>query len=209
MSSEDTDRLSMATGVTAEWREWAKQQAWLAKCEQLAEQLKRDQEASLVEKGTAAVITRTCRMMNLAERMMQERKLEAPATDALLVCLCGHSHRSAYSDYGSRERHRHDALTMGSLLALCDHLGITDKDADELQQLAREQQWQGSRHFDYESTLCAAEEVGSHISSLLLTLRHGMSDWEAGDPAEGMIDALFALIDALPKSTTKQAGGAT
>ena len=74
--------------------------------------------------------------------------------------------------------------------------------------MAREQQWQSSRRFDREATLCALEDEGNHIGTLMLMLCHRQTDWEPGDPADDMVAALFALIDALPKST-KQDGGAT
>ena len=164
--------------------------AWQAKCEQMAKQIKREHRAE-----------------NLARRILQDRRLEAFTTDVFLGCLCGHLQRSKQSEWGSHEQFQHDTVAMGRLLDLCDHLGITDPGDDESQQLAREQQWQGSRSFDREATLCAMEDEGSHIGTLMLMLCHRQADWEPGDPADDMVAALFTLIDALPK-TAKQDGGA-
>lgn len=176
---------------TASLAEKAKDPAWQAQMDEITRQMKRENRAQ-----------------NLARRMLQERRLEAPATDVWLACLCAHVQRSKQSEWGSQEQHQHDANAMGAILGVCDHLGITDPGADESQQLAREQQWQGSRSFDREATLCAMEDEGSHIGTLMLMLCHRQADWEPGDPADDMVAALFRLIDALPVSTTKQDGGA-
>jgi hypothetical protein len=160
---------------------------WQARLDEMASQIKREHRAE-----------------NLARRMMQERRLEASATDFFLACLCGHLQRSKKSEWGSHDQFQHDTVAMVKLLDLCDHLGITAKDADESQQLAREQQWQTSRSFDREATLCAMEDEGSHIGTLMLMLCHRQTNWEPGDPADDMVAALFRLIDALPVSTAQQ-----
>ncbi len=211
--------------------ERASEKAWQEKCQherdrlakaeykQMCDQVLAEQKASLAEKAQdpawqaqmdeiTSQIKREHRAENLARRMMQERRLEASATDIFLACLCGHHQRSKQIEWGSHEHFQHDTVAMVKLLDLCDHLGITDPGADESQQLAREQQWQTSRSFDREATLCALEDEGSHIGTLMLTLCHRQTDWEPGDPADDMVAALFRLIDALPVSTAKQAGGA-
>jgi hypothetical protein len=164
---------------------------WQARLDEMARQIKLEDRAE-----------------NLARRIMQERRLETVTTDLLTHHLCDASQQSKRSEWGSNEQFQHDTVAMTRLLELCEHLGITAKDADESQQLAREQQWQTSRSFDREATLCALEDEGSHIGTLMLTLCHRQTDWEPGDPADDMVAALFRLIDALPVSTAKQAGGA-
>ena len=205
----------------AGWQAWAEKEAanaaWQAKCHEMAGQIEREQMAS--ERASQKAWQAKCQQMekeilrdgraeNLALRIMQERRLETFTTDLLTSQLCDVCQRSKRSEWGSNEQFQHDTGAMKALLDLCDHLGITDPGADESQQLAREQQWQSSRSFYREATLCALEDEGSHIGTLMLTLCDMHPDWEPGDPAEDMVDALFALIDALPKSTTKQAGGA-
>ena len=176
---------------TASLAEKAKDPAWQAQMDEITRQMKLEQRAE-----------------NLARRMLQERRLATFTTDLLTSHLCDARQRSHQSDWGSHAEFHHDTVTMKALLELCDHLGITDPGADGSQQMAREQQWQSSRRFDREATLCALEDEGNHIGTLMLMLCHRQTDWEPGDPADDMVAALFALIDALPKST-KQDGGAT
>jgi len=206
----------------AGWQAWAEKEAakaaWQEKCHEMAGQIQREQLAGerASEKAWQAKcqqmekeILRDGRAENLALRITQERRLETVTTDLLTHQLCDASHQSKRSEWGSNEQFQHDTVAMSRLLDLCEHLGITAKDSDEPEQLAREQHWQASKSFDREATLCALEDDGSHIGTLMLTLCHRQTDWEPGDPADDMVAALFRLIDALPVSTAKQAGGAT
>jgi hypothetical protein len=207
------------SATDAEWQAWAEKEAAKLEYRQMCDQVLAEQKASLAEKAQDPAwqaqmdeITRQMkrdhRAGNLAHRMLQERRLATFTTDLLTSHLCDACQRSKRSDWGSRAQFHFDTVTMKALLELCDHLGITDPGADESQQLAREQQWQTSRSFDREATLCALEDEGSHIGTLMLTLCHRQTDWEPGDPADDMVAALFRLIDALPVSTAKQVGGA-
>lgn len=66
--------------------------------------------------------------------------------------------------------------------------------------------------FDKQAVLDALKDDTSTISAAASRLANALAWWLDGKAPEDRIvavDALFALIDALPKSTTQQAGGAT
>lgn len=205
MSSDDAAWTAWAEKAAAEYNskpkpgeemasEPASQKAWQAQMDGITRQMKREHRAE-----------------NLARRMLQERRLHAFTTDLLIGHLWNARQRSMTSDWESRAQLHYDTVTIKTLLKLCDHLGITDPGADESQQLAREYGPQIRTTFDKQAVRDALENEKSTTSTAIIRLGDAISFWWDGRYTEDQIsvaDALFALIDALPKSTTQQAGGA-
>jgi hypothetical protein len=208
MSSGDEFETHWKAGGEAAW------QAWQAKCREMAGQIEREQMAS--ESAKRQALRAKCEQE--ASRLATA-EAEQDAGSALLQAL---ENKDAVlisklsSVVVAARRWAQDgsdfqqAQLVDAVVAVANHL------PRKTEHLKCEHGPQISRTFDKQAVLDALEDGSSGIGRLLVKLWHCFADFadhlrcvhpDHTDDARAkqqVVDALFALIDALPKSTTPQ-----